>query len=322
MPALQSQPHGPLLRALRAEYSGVRLHPITLTVSPGRCGTVFLHKLFSQHFFGQGEFLHESLSAHDAQPAIFFRCYDSQIQEQMLTCPAIQSELRRILELARSQPVCEFGHYLISAVPVMYAIAPGAVRVLALHRHPVQSAASHAIKGHYVTNKSRMWAITPTHERVFYPEYADRWEGMTAYEKELYRWMQVTKYAIEIPDRLPGVHYKLVSSADMFGSTLLQADIAEFCGFPRPTIHGPQTVSRNESTDFDRETRPIREEWRRTGDFIEVKTLADSLGYDMTDAAIEKMISRYQAPRGVGVVLRRWTYYWYLRRWLANQRSR
>lgn len=308
------------LAELQAEFGNTPLCPITLTVSPGRCGTVFLQKLFTKTFGDSGEFLHERLSAHEGRSALFFRAYDPQLQSEMLQFDAIYEEFRRLLEAARTRPICEFGHYFISAVPAMQAIAPQALRVLAVHRHPLQSAASHAIKGHYVTNKSRMWAITPTHERVFHPEYVGRWEQMTAYEKELYRWLQITKYALELPKKIPGLKWKVVASRDLFKSTAVQADIAEFCGFPRPTFSS-DTVSKNESTDFNRETMPIGDEWQRTGSYPEIVQLAESLGYDMTPENLKTLIAPYQAPSGLGAALRRWSGYWYVRKWLGMLRA-
>jgi hypothetical protein len=308
------------LQQLQAEFGSGSIQPVTIAVSPGRCGTVFLKHLFEKAFGDRGEFLHERLSAHQSQPAMHFRCYTPQQQEQMLGVDTIYEEIRRILNTARSKPVCEFGHYFISTVPIFQAVIPNSLRVLALHRHPLQSAASHAIKGHYTINKSRLWAITPTHERVFHPEYAARWDQMSAYEKELYRWLQITKYGFELPDQLPGLHWKVVASRDLFKSRELQAEIAAFCGFPNPQFPDvPPT--RNETTDFNRETTPIGEEWRRTPEHREVVQLAESLGYDMSLTQLETMIKPYQRPPGLAAMLRNLTGYWYVRKWLGLLRA-
>ena len=304
---------------LKSTYGSAELHPITLTVSPGRCGTVFLQKLFSRTYGDAGEFLHERLSAHASQPATFFRSYDESVQREMLNVDAIYEETCRILESARQRPVVECGHYFISAVPLFHSLVPQALRVLTLHRHPVQSAGSHAIKGHYTINKSRMWAITPTHDRVAYPEFADRWETMSAFEKELYRWLETTSYGLELPEKIPGLKWKVVTSREMFKSVDLQKDIAEFCGLPQRELH-TEATNKNETTDYNRETTPIRDEWRKTLEHKEVVQLAESLGYDMSLPTIEKLVKSYQAPSDFGALLRRYSGYWHLRRMFANVR--
>lgn len=306
-------------QALKHEYAAAELQPLTLTVSPGRCGTVFLQKLFSKSFGDRGVFLHEHLSAHAAQPALHHRCFDENSQLRMLAVDSIHDELCWLLAQTRERPVCEFGHYLIAAVPLLARLIPQSFRVLAVHRHPLQSAASHAIKGHYTINKSRTWAITPTHERVAFPNYAQRWEQMTPYEKELFRWLEITSYALELPQRIPGLRFKLVSSQELFNSPVTQGEIMQFCGFAPPQLQ-PAAEKANPTTDYNLEMMGIGDEWQRTTTHAEVMQLAESLGYDMSTAQLAQLIKPYQRPREWGAWLRVYSGYWHLRRWWGELR--
>lgn len=300
-------------------YAQASLHPIVMTVSPGRCGTVFLQEWFRSAYGDEGVFLHEHISAHAAQPALHFRCYDEASQRRMLAVDGIYNEVCWLLEQARARTVCEFGHYMISAVPVLQRIAPRALRVLVLHRHPLESASSLAIRGHYTINKSPVWAITPMHDRVQFPAYADRWSRMSAYEKELFRWLETTSYGLELPVKFPSVSCMVVASRDLFRSPETRATIAEFCGFPRPAVD-PPVARRNESTAYNLETMPIVNEWKRTRDYPEVIALAERLGYDVSMPVLEKLVVPYQRPRGLGAALRRWTGFWMWRRLFSTWR--
>ena len=95
---MEKQPAG-RLSCLIEEYANVKLFPITLAVSTGRCGTTYLKTLFSESYGHDGLFLHEHLSAHEAKPATFFRCYEYEEQEKITQPEVKKSDSAYLLDV-------------------------------------------------------------------------------------------------------------------------------------------------------------------------------------------------------------------------------
>lgn len=93
------------------------------------------------------------------------------------------------------------------------------------------------------------------------------------------RWLEITSHALELPQRIPGLRFKLVSSQELFNSPVTQGEIIRFCGFDPPQLQ--QTAEKaNPTTDYNLGMMGIGEEWRQTSTHAEVMQLAESLGND------------------------------------------
>jgi hypothetical protein len=284
-------------------------YPITLTVSPGRSGTVFLHATFSQNFPANRSITHELIHAMVGQPAAFHRAYDQQTKQQILSMPILQDLLGRWRAAAQSGPVVDFGWTMSSLVPAFYDTLGEQFRVLVLHRHPVSAAASFATMGFNKTLKHERYALTPMHARVRFAHYADRWGRMSTFEKCLFRWMEVTAYGIELEALLPGHQYKIVSFDELVRSDGVLESIGRLLGFSReaPLVRAVETNSLDHRS---REMYPIGKEWRNYKRFPELLELARTLGYDMDEAHVEHLVKKYQRPPGVLPFLRSTSGYW------------
>lgn len=310
------------LASLRDRFGGAALHPLTLTVSPGRAGTLFLCAWLQENCPGQAIVTHEGVSHRVARPGTFFRPFDEAAMQEALAHDPLYEWLGELLGQAAEQPVVETGHYAISAIPIVQAIAPQALRVLLLHRHPVASAGSHAIKGHYRDHHNPAWAIYPTHPRARFPEYQSRWDAMTPYECELYRWLETTAYGLELAERFPNTPHRVAAAGDLFTSVDTRRELARFFGLEPAADEVVSGRGQNATIDRNRELRPIGEEWRRTTDHTEVVALAESLGYDMDKATIQREAAKYLRPPGVMPLVRRVTGYWHARWWLGKTKKR
>lgn len=286
--------------------------PVTLTISTGRTGTVFLGNTFKENFGEAAGVYHESLPAGVAKPAIYHRAFSRELQDRMLGEERIERQVQQWLTEAEKRPVLEFGWTALAIVPALYSLIGERLRVLVLHRHPVSAAASHAIRGHYTENRSPAWAISPMHERVRFTGYRDRWDSMSAFEKSLYRWMEVTAYGFEIAEVYPELKILAAPCDKLFSQPELLAEIASFAGLP---TNGPVSPStrRNTSTTRDREMRPVGREWDRYRHYPELLELGQRHGYDMSLETVQGIVSQYQMPGGVMPALRRLTFYWPLR---------
>lgn len=287
-------------------------HNVCVTITTGRSGSTFLHNVFQRNYPGQRGILHESLHPGKAKPAIYQRLDD----ESPLADPEVAAHLADWDGLLQAGPVVDFGWVLGWLAPALRRRYRERLKVLVLTAHPLSVAASFANRGHYTLNSNPAWAISPRHDRVVYGQrYAARWERMSPFEKGLYRWLETTRFGLDLPMQYPDVESMAVLSRDVFSNTHIAESIAEMIGFPRKALD--YHVERNESSRHHVERRPVGEEWRRIFDMPEVVDLAQSMGFDMAESTLERMIGRYR-PQGVLPRLRHMTGYWAARERLGR----
>jgi hypothetical protein len=292
-------------------------YPITLTVSPGRSGTVFLHSTFQKNFPDGGSVTHELIHAMVAQPAAFHRGYDVQTRRQILSMPIIQDLLARWRQQAETGPVVDFGWTMSSLVPAFYEALGEQFRVFVLHRHPISAAGSFATMGFNKALRHERYALTPTHPRVRYAHYQDRWGRMSPFEKCLFRWLEVTAYGLELESHVPRNQYLVVGFEELVKSEATLAKIGQFLGYPsdRQLTRGAET---NSVERRSREMNPVGREWRNYRHFPELLDLARGLGYNMEEAHVASLIRKYQLPPGILPYLRSVSGYWRLKSRAGN----
>ena len=283
--------------------------PIVLTISPGRSGTKFLFNTFRENFSNEGEFFHELLDQGDSKPAIYHRCFDDCLLDQLSQEAAVARVVSDWREKSAKGPIVEFGWTMSHLAPLIYREFGASLKVLNVVRHPVAVAASIAIQGAYKEFKSEDWAITPLHPQSRFKSYSKNWGNMSVFEKCLFRWLEVMAYSEELKDRIPDVQFMTVKSEDFFQSREMISKIAGFIGFEngRRIDLSPK---KNEIQLFNLERRPIGAEWRQYDKIPELVKLANSYGFDMSKSFVEDIISRYQLPSGVLPFLRHHLGYW------------
>ena len=201
-------------------------------------------------------------------------------------------------------------------VPAFRQVLGDQLRVLVVHRHPLSVAASHTAMGMYSRFRDRSYCLDPWHQGARHPQFRDRWPRMTPLEKNLFRWLEITTYGLEIGAELPDTPVHVLPADQLFDSTDALAAVVEFTGFA--SEHGvTPSRERNGLAPGSNESRPIRDEWRRIHDHPEIVELAASLGYDLADEVLERLVEKYRLPAGFLPALRNRTRYWDLR-WLAG----
>lgn len=226
----------------------------------------------------------------------------------------INEEISELLNhwraVSEGGPVVDFGWTMRSLVPYFYDQLGNQLRVLFIHRHPVEVAASFKLIGSYSIYNSSTWAITPNHPQAMFPQFSDRWTLMSAFERCLYYWLEVNASAIELSEKLPGLDIMTLSSTDLFQSDEVLDDVVRFTGFDCYRRPLEKSLDRNRREVFLLERRPIKEEWREYLRHPEIVEFAEGLGYDMSIENVEFLISKYQLPCGVVPWLRNRTGYW------------
>jgi hypothetical protein len=308
------------------EYARVRnllirmSYPLTLTLSTGRCGTTFLYNTFRPDHEAL-HVSHESLHANLAGPALYHRAYDKATQQEMLGQPRLRQQIDDWLAIAEKRPVVEFGWTMAATAPLLHGLIGKRLRILVLHRHPVEVAGSFANLGYYRVVKSPSSAITPYHARVLYGSFRARWKDMSPYERGLYRWLEINAFAQECLQSLEIVRSLVLSSEALFADT--SSALRSIAMLLRDDErHPPPSPLRNAIPPHYRERWPVRGEWRKTLEYEEVSALADRLGHTMTFPEIERRVAHYRLPRGPGASIRHFSGYWALREWAGRLRER
>lgn len=287
------------------------MNPIVLTISTGRCGTTFLEKSFKLNFGSNDNWIsHEYLKQNITNVGRYHRCYTSDCWNEM-ECLPIQDLVRNWIEISKVGPVVDFGWTMRSLIPYLYEKIGSQLRVLFIHRHPIEVAASFKLIGSYSIYNSPQWAITPWHPRAMYPQYQNAWASMTPFDKCLYLWLEVNSFALEISRRYPDMHFLEIKSSDLFKNNKTLEEVVRFTGFHQDGLCLQRSTEKNRRDLFSLERRPIKDEWKhyRQQHPLVIK-FAEDLGYNMDEKCIAHLITKYQLPEGFMPFLRNKTGFW------------
>jgi hypothetical protein len=294
--------------------------PIVLAFTTGRCGTTYLESGLRREFAGSRDWItHEYLRQNITNVGHYHRCYDAKSIDAMRN-----EQIDRFLSLCEERAtlgaVVDTGWTMRSLIPLLAHLFPTRLRVLHIHRHPINVAASFATMGSYTVNVSKQWALDPFDKQAAFTEFQDRWGTMTPFEKCLYLWLEINHAALEFRDLMPSIPFLNVPSEALFSDPNFLSRVALFCGLKteadRPFVK-PE-VKKNRLMQLSQETRPIREEWEFYRNHPEVLVLAEQMGYDMSMNEARELISRYKLPKGFGPWIRYKTGYWVHRQKVGN----
>ncbi len=197
-------------------------------LSTGRCGTQWLASGFATHH-PDVAVEHEPIGV-SYKPRRYFRGYDD--PQAALAERAVRHHVARIA--ATSRPYVETGWPLYAALPLFAARFPNRLRVVHLTRDPVRCALSHMSHRSYAGSPlrspvSRSGTLGPTDRGVFHPEYSKRWSKLSAYEKCLYFWTEVSLYGLEFPRVFPSIPFLRLKSEDLLAGE--RSAIEQLLGF-------------------------------------------------------------------------------------------
>lgn len=286
------------------------MHRVTLAVTTGRCGTTFLEGTFKENFQNSDNWIsHEYLNQKITKVGVHHRCYVASCHQRMLN-----DEINALLDswktISLRAPIVDFGWTMRSLVPYFYEQFGDKFRVLHIHRHPIEVAASFKLIGSYSRFNSPEWAITPFHPRAAYPQFKSRWNEMSAFEKCLYLWLEVNNYAHELRNVFPLLPILEVRSTDLFKSEDTLEQIAKFTGFNNVNSPILPSLKTNKRDIFSLERSPIQNEWLNYKKHPELIELAEQMAYNMDEAYIAQVIRKYQLPKGILPLIRNKTGYW------------
>src|SRR3954451_5339589 len=189
---------------------------VVVFLSTGRCGTQWLADALSNLYPDRIAVEHEPLGPL-YRPRSFFRSYAQ--PRRILEVPEVAAHVERI---ERERRYVETGWPVFAVLPLLAERFGERLRVVHLTRHPVPAALSHLAHSSYAGSPrddayTRLATLAPSDPNVFHPEYSERWHDLSAYEKCLFWWTEVSLFGLEFPERVPAVPFMRARSEDLLG---------------------------------------------------------------------------------------------------------
>src|ERR1700687_31251 len=197
------------------------MNPIGLCMSTGRCGTTYLAHLLKAAYEPEFGIFHEDAPERTSKPNRYLRFFDEEDFAQMRADPDVADYLARFAKHLTARPLIELGNSIVPLVPLLIATFPGRIRILHLVRDPVTTAASFTTFLMYTQGlEIGNMPPDPIHTRCVHSEYAEAWEFMSPFEKNLWRWGEYNLLALEIHERHPELPYMKLTSDELFRDPL------------------------------------------------------------------------------------------------------
>lgn len=216
-----------LERALNAENVAV------FFLSTGRCGTQFFARKLAEHYDGRARVVHEPLHFEYAPPHRFSAYHGGVTLEPS---PALQRHVDGIESvLARTHHI-ETGWPVYGVLPWLIDRLKGRLKVVHLHRHPLDVATSLAKLDVYGgTTWSRIMSIRPVHTGVVQRHLrGEPWSRMSVLEKCLFWWTEINAFALRLRETV-SVPWLSLRFEDVFASrsSVATDSLTDFIGLPR-----------------------------------------------------------------------------------------
>jgi len=266
--------------------------------STGRCATQALARYFAANLGDRAVVEHEPLRARWA-PRIALRHPDLASLRRKL--PEVDRHLDRIARtLAQGLDYVETGWPAFAWFPYLKIFLGENFRWVHLVRNPLYVAASMATHDYYDPKRAHpefaaLAHLVPTDHGVSGHDLALEWRRLSQFEKCLYQWLEINRYALEL-SRSSKVRPVVVARyEDLFGLSaepLRHFYLAAGVGAPR--------IDRPERFDRYQRATVVRQNLNCALLRQDVEALAHDLRYDDREVSFEIMIKavhwRYSRP--------------------------
>jgi hypothetical protein len=215
--------------------------------------------------------------------------------------PGIAAHLERIRGLlAKGRSYVEVGFPAFAMIPALRDAFGEQLRVVQLTRDPVRVAASLVTHEWYVgegrENVRGLVALTPFDPGVRMKSYADRWSGMTAFEKGLFYWAEVHKWGLEVEAGIPPERFARFRAEDLLDEDRAERlRLAEFLDLPD---RAEWRDAQSRTVDNFRATTAEIIDPRMLNWHPEIAALARRLGYAEPHSDAATLARRYSPAPG------------------------
>lgn len=264
-------------------------HDAIFVLSTGRCGTQWLHEAMQSCYGDAIAAEHEPLRTAYA-PRRFFRAAHNALAA-IGAIPAVAAHVERIRSELAHRPYFEAGWPAFAALPWLHTALDGRLRIVHLTRDPVRCAFSMATHRIYERDDwIRDGVLTPYDGGCLTPSLQLRWPAMSEYEKCLFWWTELHRYALDLRRLRSDIAWLSLSYEDLFSpeSDALRR-LTAFCGLPH---RGTIEQRRERSVDRFRFRTPP-DDWRKALAYPDTIAVAKALGYDLFGTDERSLSTRY-----------------------------
>ena len=190
--------------------------------STGRCGTQALARYFAANLGERAVVEHEPLGARWA-PRIALRHPNLPSLRRKL--PEVDRHLDRIARtLADGLDYVETGWPAFAWYPYLKSLMGADFRWVHLVRNPLYVAGSLVTRGCYDPRRAQpeyaaLAQLVPTDHGVSCHDLAVEWRKLSQYEKCLFQWLEINRYAVELGDTVGLEPIAFARFEDIFGSS-------------------------------------------------------------------------------------------------------
>jgi hypothetical protein len=256
-------------------------------LSTGRCGTQWLARFFELNLGDAATVSHEPIHS-DWSPREMLGAKTPANLPPGLREP-IEEHVQWIRGTLSRTMYIECGHPSWSSIRYLVDTFEPHVRVIHLIRHPVPTAWS------WVTHRvfcepllphiPEKVLLSPFDEGVQFPQYRDRWNGMSPYEKALYYWLEVNTFAKRTQSEV-GIEWLTLSFQELFDSAS-QKRVLAFAGAASESPKNPGVVDELQSVS-EVAVKPTE-----IANHPPVLRLAGDFGFDALQFDVEQLRRRY-----------------------------
>lgn len=264
-------------------------------LSTGRCGTQWLAEHLPHSYSDRLQVEHEPLhNFYYPRRNLLARTLGDLDAE---AAEAILPHVEEIETCLTQRSYLECGHPCWSAILALADRFRGRIRVIHLVRHPVPTAFSwlthRAYEPPLLPFLPTKTLLSPFDPGVRLPEYQERWEGLTPFEKCLYYWGEVNLFGLAQEAAL-GVPWLRLTYEELFYADGLERTL-EFLELPPAE---PLMAARAESVDRFHSLTPQRPDMNLLGSHPRIIEAARAFGYDAEEIDLAALQRRYQGYAG------------------------
>lgn len=256
---------------------------VVFFLSSGRCGTQRIASMLGSCYADRVVARHEPIEMAYA-PRHFLRRED--LEPQLAASDRIREHFAAIdAILAAGGRYVETGWPALAWLPYLaHRHRRAGFRIVHLVRHPVPTALSLATHGFHAGrgSRSRLAELHPEDPGTRHgAEYLAPWHGLSRFEKCLFQWLEIHRYALELEEELSGVPWLRLRFEDLFAAgEPSRAAIDRLLGFLDLPVRSDALDRMQVSYDRFRATSPELGRWQIGRASAPLGALCERLGYD------------------------------------------
>lgn len=201
-------------------------------LSTGRCGTQWLAYIFNKYYQAELYTAHEPIdNKYNSRYQLAWKDHQDFLAH---TAEEVSNHLDSIQSIIKEKSYLETGHPSWSSIQYLPSYFKGQMKIIFLTRDPVSMAKSWMAHGAFskpfLPHQKMKTLISPRDAGVRFPNYMNRWDKLSQFEKLIYYWLEVNIRGWEImsESEIPMIHIKF---EELFSEPKLK-EFVNFLGLP------------------------------------------------------------------------------------------